>query len=54
MELASRQKEEKKQVASQVCMCPHCADSKFPCVNMEQTMKRAGKKEAVENKRDRT
>lgn len=24
--------------------CPHCSDSKFPCVNMERTM-RAGRPE---------
>jgi len=23
--------------------CPHCADSKFPCVNMEKQMRRESK-----------
>ena len=29
-----------------VMCCPHCADSKFPCVNMEKAMKKesGGKK----------
>jgi len=33
--------------------CPHCADSKFPCVNMERvicSVKKAEEKQIVYNK----
>jgi hypothetical protein len=38
-------KSEKKSAVAPGFCCPHCADSKFPCVNMEQVMK--GGKAAV-------
>ncbi len=33
--------------------CPHCADSKYPCVTMEKQMRRdtAGEKEECEDER---
>ncbi len=40
-------KEKKKDGSSgQAYCCPHCADSKFPCVNMERLMR-------TEKKQDR-
>jgi hypothetical protein len=32
--------------------CPHCADSKYPCVTMEKQMRR-GSKIKVETKEDK-
>ena len=33
-----KSKSEKVSTGQGLC-CPHCADSKFPCVNMEKSMK---------------
>ena len=42
-------KETKKSAGQGLC-CAHCADSKFPCVNMEKSMK-AEERDKKEDKR---
>jgi hypothetical protein len=32
-------KKEKKQVAGAGLCCPHCSDTKYPCVKMEKALK---------------
>ena len=38
-EMQKAKNEETKSAGTTGFCCPHCADSKFPCVNMEQVMK---------------
>lgn len=42
-----RSREEKSPSGQGMC-CPHCADSKFPCVNMEKSMVSSSRKEKAE------
>ena len=42
--MSTREKKTQSATGGPTC-CPHCADSKFPCVTMEKTLDKAKKED---------
>ncbi len=37
--------------AGQACYCPHCADSKYPCVTMEKALNSDKREDRIDTKK---